>query len=222
MNNKEYMKKYYIEHKNDENYIRKRKEYSEKYVRPQESIERHKQKNKEWQKRNKQHILEYQREYRKRHKEQILKKDKEWKMNNLEKVKEYQQRDYKKRANDPILRLERNIRNNVNLAFRKKGFKKSERLKNMLGMEINDFVLYLLETFKNNYGYEWDRIEPVHIDHIIPLLTANTEEEVIKLFYYSNLQLLKAKDNLSKNDSLKWSISDKKWEHKIDNAHNIW
>lgn len=206
MTNKEYMKKYYEEHKNDEHYIEIRKKYFENYIRPQESIERHKLKNKEWKEKNKQHILEYQREYKKKHKEKILKKSRQWKTNNLERIKEYQKRDYEKRAKDPILKLKRNIRNNVNTAFRKKKFRKSEKLKNMLGMEIDEFVNYLLETFKNNYGYEWDKIEPVHIDHIIPLSTATTEEEVIKLFHYNNLQLLKAKDNLSKNNSLNWKL----------------
>ena len=67
------------------------------------------------------------------------------------------------------------------------------------------FINHLLETFKNNYGYKWDGIEKVHIDHIIPLATAKTKEEVIKLCYYTNLQLLKAKDNIEKGNKLNWN-----------------
>jgi 5-methylcytosine-specific restriction endonuclease McrA len=40
--------------------------------------------------------------------------------------------------------------------------------------------------------------QPVHIDHIIPLSSAKTEDKVKKLCHYSNLQLLKPKDNLEK------------------------
>ena len=68
------------------------------------------------------------------------------------------------------------------------------------------FAEYLLQTFKNNYGYEWNKVARVHIDHTTPLATATTEEEVSKLCHYTNLQLLKAEDNLNKKDKLDWRI----------------
>ena len=66
---------------------------------------------------------------------------------------------------------------------------------------VNDFEYFykhLLQTYKNNYGCEWDNIEKIHIDHVIPLAAAHTEEDVKKLCHYTNLQLLKEKDNLYK------------------------
>ena len=65
---------------------------------------------------------------------------------------------------------------------------------------------HLKTTFKNNYGYEWDEIEPVHIDHIIPLSTIKSENDLLRLNHYSNLQLLKAKDNLDKSDKTDWFL----------------
>jgi hypothetical protein len=47
----------------------------------------------------------------------------------------------------------------------------------------------------DNYG-QW------HIDHIIPLATAKTEQDVYTLSHYTNLQPLWAKDNISKG--AKW------------------
>ena len=47
----------------------------------------------------------------------------------------------------------------------------------------------------NNYG-EW------HIDHIIPLASAKSNEELITLCHYTNLQPLWAFDNLSKGSKI--------------------
>ena len=74
------------------------------------------------------------------------------------------------------------------------------------------FVEYLLQTFKNNYGYEWNKVEPVHIDHIIPLKYANNEKEVKKDMEQLNYEVdsiefvdeettyIKINNNLSKDE----------------------
>ena len=43
------------------------------------------------------------------------------------------------------------------------------------------------------------RLFPREIDHIIPLASANTKEEMIPLFNYKNLQPLLAEDNRRKS-----------------------
>ena len=45
----------------------------------------------------------------------------------------------------------------------------------------------------------WDNI---HLDHIKPLATAKTEEDVILLNHYTNFQPLLAKDNLNKGKKI--------------------
>jgi len=47
-------------------------------------------------------------------------------------------------------------------------------------------------------GMNWDNQGKWHIDHIIPLSSGNTEEEIIKLCHYTNLQPLWAIDNMKK------------------------
>ena len=42
--------------------------------------------------------------------------------------------------------------------------------------------------------------------------TANTEEDILKLCNFKNLQLLKAKDNLDKKDKLNWEVRNDKDE----------
>lgn len=49
-----------------------------------------------------------------------------------------------------------------------------------------------------NHGTVW------HIDHIIPLACAKSEEEAYKLLHFSNLQPLWAKENQQKSGRVGW------------------
>lgn len=205
--NKEYMKQYYNNKKNDEDFINKRKKYLENYKRPNESIEKHNKKIKEWKINNKEHIKNYQKNYNKEHIEEMNKYNKEWRENNIDKIRIYQKKYSEKIKNEPTLKLELQLRNMINKSFKRKGEYKSQKLELICGLNSKDLVNYLLETYKNNYGNEWDGIEKVHIDHIFPLKMAKNQQEIVKLCHYSNLQLLKAEDNLKKGSKLDWNIN---------------
>ena len=66
----------------------------------------------------------------------------------------------------------------------------------LLGCSYEEVREHLSKQFTE--GMSWDNYGEWHIDHIIPLASATTEEEVLKLYHYTNLQPLWAKDNLSK------------------------
>ncbi len=51
-------------------------------------------------------------------------------------------------------------------------------------------------TWENWGLYTW------HIDHIIPLSSAKTEEEVYLLWHYRNLRPLSAQENLKKSNKI--------------------
>lgn len=107
-------------------------------------------------------------------------------------------REYKKykRKTDIVFKLSSSVRRLVYDAFRNKGYKKSSRTAQILGCSYEEFKIYLENKFepwmtwdnkglynsKINYG--WD------IDHIIPLSTARTEKDILKLNHYTNLQPL--------------------------------
>ena len=84
-----------------------------------------------------------------------------------------------------------------------KGETKSKRTIEIIGCSSEQFWQHLEKQFtegmtRKNHG-KW------HIDHIIPLSSAKTLEEKIKLSHYTNLQPLWAKDNLTKNNKLDWT-----------------
>ena len=116
--------------------------------------------------------------------------------------KEINEKRRKRKWNDRIFYLTINVRKSILNSFNRKSYKKTNKTEKIAGLKNEQMTKYLLKTFKDRYGYEWDGKESVHIDHIIPLATAKTEEEVIKLCYYTNLQLLKAEDNWRKSDRL--------------------
>lgn len=116
--------------------------------------------------------------------------------------KEINEKRRKRKWNDKIFYLTINVRKSILNSFNRKSYKKPNKTEKITGLKNEQMTKYLLKTFKDRYGYKWDGKESVHIDHIIPLATAKTEEEVIKLCYYTNLQLLKAEDNWKKSDRL--------------------
>lgn len=101
---------------------------------------------------------------------------------------------------DPLFRFKTQTRKLLSNSFRRKKFNKCVKTEQMLGCSLSFFAEYMQSKFKDgmsfeNYG-EWQ------IDHIIPLATAKTIEDVIKLNHYSNLQPLWAQENRAKSDKI--------------------
>jgi hypothetical protein len=151
--------------------------------------------------------LKYQKEYAEKNKERISYYKKEYTEKNREKILEYK-RHYQnnRRKTDPVFRLKficnRMIRNSLKCI----GISKNQRTIDILGCDIQFFKNYIEEMFIDdmsweNYGKVWD------IDHKIPLASATTEEEVLRLNHYTNLQPLDSYINRNvKRDKLDFSI----------------
>ena len=190
-------KQYYIDNKDER--IQKQKEYySDHKVERQEY-------NKQYREANIEKLNEYQKRYYEDNKERLNAISKEY--SHTDKMRVWRREHKKERkSNDPLYKLSEQTRTLINNCFRKQGYKKNSKTEKILGCDFNTFYNYLLKTFKDNYGSEWDGKEEVHIDHIYPISKAKTEQEVIELCNYQNLQLLKATDNLKKNDKIEWNI----------------
>lgn len=142
------------------------------------------------------------RRYKEAHKDEI----KAYRNANKERFGEYARMYRKERHKDPIKRLSDQARGTISQSFLRKGYKKDTKSAILTGLSSAELTDYLLQTFELNYGKKWDGVEPVHIDHIVPLKTAKSEEDVKRLCHFSNLQLLTAQDNLRKSASFDYEI----------------
>lgn len=124
---------------------------------------------------------------------------------NLDKLRKNKRNRYN---NDPLFRLTCNLRSLTHKAFKMNGFKKSDRTENIIGISFTEFKEYIIGQFEpwmneNNQGiYTGKYNETWQIDHIIPISSARTPEEVIKLSHYTNLRPLCSKKNLEKSNRI--------------------
>lgn len=158
---------------------------------------------------NKDKYMDYMNNYQMLNKDKLSEYRKNWENNNKEKVKDKYKRFIDSKKDDGKYKLVRSLRSLVYNSIKSRGFVKNERSEYIIGLDFNNFKSYIESKFESwmtweNYGryngelnYGWD------IDHIIPISSAITEEEVIKLNYYTNLQPLCSYTNrYIKRDSL--------------------
>ena len=104
-----------------------------------------------------------------------------------------------KRQNDPLYKLITYVRSMTLKAIKTNGYTKKSKTFELIGLTKEEFYTYIESKFEswmnwNNRG-DWNGI-PTEIntawdvDHIIPISSAKTEEELIKLCHYTNLQPL--------------------------------
>lgn len=152
---------------------------------------------KEWRKANKDKTAAHQKKWREANKDEFAAYQKEWCEANKEHINEYKRNRLK---TDPMYRLKMSARGRVGKALRKGGYTKKSKTQEMLGIDWERFQKHIERTFTE--GMTWENYGEWHVDHIMPLASANTEEELIKLFHYTNTQALWAEENLSKGDRI--------------------
>ena len=101
---------------------------------------------------------------------------------------------------DPVFKLKRKMRNALRGSFKRKGYTKNTQNQKILGGDWETVKEHFESLFTE--GMNWDNMGQWHIDHIIPLSVAKTEEEIINLCNYKNLQPLWGEDNLRKSDKI--------------------
>lgn len=151
---------------------------------------------------NKDSILEKNKKYREKYSEELKEVKSIYYQLNKKKLNENKKRYNKeKRENDSFYKLKGQIRVLIGNSIRRRGYSKTSKTTNILGCDFEDFKLYLESKFEpwmnwNNYGlYNGNLNHGWDIDHIIPISIAESEEDIIKLNHYTNLQPLCSKFN---------------------------
>lgn len=128
--------------------------------------------------------------------ELVRRKKERWAKNNPHKVREARKRQGERYRTDPKLKLMRRIRSRTYFAIKNKSWEKNCSATKLLGCSRDIFKAHIESQFKK--GMNWENIGEWHIDHIIPLSSAKSMEEIKKLAHFTNLQPLWASENLSK------------------------
>jgi hypothetical protein len=124
--------------------------------------------------------------------------NKQYYLNNKEYFSNYKRKKYN---NDDLFKLMSLIRNRIRGFIKLKNVIKNSPTFSVVGCSPEFLKKYLEQKFTE--GMSWELMgKHIHIDHIVPLSSANTEEEIYKLCHYTNLQPLWAEDNLRKSNKI--------------------
>jgi hypothetical protein len=104
-----------------------------------------------------------------------------------------------KNRDNEIYVIKDRLRSRTRSAFRIKNYSKSKKTIETLGVDDwNKLKLHIESKFTE--GMTWENIGEWEIDHIIPLSIAKSEEELMQLCHYTNIQPLWRTDNRKKSN----------------------
>lgn len=145
--------------------------------------------------------------YREQNSDKVKEGLKKYRSKHKRELNEYERA---KRKESPVFREIKRTRTELNRIIKRKDKASASFLLPHIGTDAQALWRYLLVTWEEKYGKPWSG-EKFHVDHIIPLCTAQTVEEVHTLFRYKNLRLLTPEDNIAKrkNDLTKLPTNSK-------------
>jgi hypothetical protein len=160
----------------------------------------------------KEKIPEYDKEYRKNNRENRNNTSKKYYRKNRETIlsgrtwgekEKHYYNEYRRnrKLKDPNYKTIENVRKRTREFLKQNKVLKQTTTQQIIGCSPTQFREHIENQFTE--GMSWDLMgEHIHIDHIIPLSSAKTKDEILTLCHYTNLQPLWAKDNLSKSNKL--------------------
>lgn len=147
-------------------------------------------------------VLKRTAEYYKNHKKEKAISGKIYEFKNKDKrAKQRRKRERDRRINDPLWRLVKIIRNLTYNSLIRKGYSKNTKTFEIIGLLKEDLLIYLNN---NKYGFKFED-GLYDLDHIIATATAKTEQELLRLCHYKNLQLLPSEYNRRVKSDSDWN-----------------
>ena len=117
------------------------------------------------------------------------------------------------KENYKFRKLKMCIRNLINTSINKNGYKKYSKTEKILGCSFEEFKIYIESKFEpwmswdNRSNFKGSMNEGWDLDHIIPISSAKTEEEILKLNHYTNFQpLCSYKNRYIKRNKLDFNL----------------
>lgn len=160
-------------------------------------------KKREYRKKNPGKRREEKKRWREKYPEKRREERKRWKAKNPDLMKQYKRKSViSKLETDPVYRVIVALRKRTRNFLKSLDVAKKGSSVEFIGLNNIDFRQYIEDKFID--GMSWDNygVKGWHIDHIIPLSSATTEEEAYKLCHYTNLQPLWAEENIRKSNKI--------------------
>jgi hypothetical protein len=188
--------------KNNPNYHKKWREKNKEKIKLWK--ENNPDYHKKWVESNIDKVKKHKNDFNKNHPEYY----RTWKLNNPEYQKEWVKKnegyhgEYTKKRyhEDDLFRLKVIMRTRINGYLKKDKLERKNKTFNIVGCTPQELKSYLEKKFLN--GMSWYNKNIWHINHIIPLSSARSEDEFYSLCHYTNLQPLWGEDNIRKGNKI--------------------
>jgi len=185
-----------------------------------DNVEAERLRTKKWQEENPEKFKASHRASREKHREKRLQMTRDWRERNKEHLRAYYEtnKDRSRKnlrrwvkaryAADPQYALIVKARTLIRHAFNRFGFKKKTKTEELLGCDWETLKRHIESQFYG--GMTWESFQQknhigtsmVEIDHIIPISSAKTEEDVMRLSNHNNLRPLWWWENREKRDKI--------------------
>lgn len=201
-NNKEKMKEY---KKNNKERIQ---EHKRKFLENNKGYYRNRKSSNKYYENNKDKVKEKNKNYYNNNREFLNENNKQYYQKNKDKINDRLNHKYNFNI---TYKLKKKLRNVINRSLKQKRFNRNSKINEILGCSLSEFKFYLESKFKEwmtweNHGlYDGEEFYGWDLDHIIPLSSAKSKEDILRLNHYTNFQPLCSYTNrVKKRNKVEW------------------